>query len=532
MKVFLNISLVLTLALLTTQATTAQLCQMDMEHSNNDNNTPLISEVNQFPSSAQVVFGGRRHGNPRRIEHYVETFGIKKVSYPRELENHALVRFNARKHHVDFPIPAHYTSLLTANSDPIEIMLDQLDVWSRTRDSDVVLAHFTDKQFQLFEQTMRQKGVPEGKDDWEVVERDLQKLADEDAEKIYMTAVALKLQKINDKKEDKPKKRVDFDTWFNNYHEHTEIKDFYLQLADDYPELISFIPSIGKTVEGKDIFAIKLTAKEKDGSIREKPQIWWQGLQHAREWAGGSTVQYLTYHFSSKYGKDKNITALLHDTEFIIVPVMNIDGYEYTWSRNRLWRKNRRNNGLGSWGVDLNRNWDDHFGEGGSSNFPWSETYRGPHAASEPEVQAMQNFFSQQKRIVGAIDFHCYSQLVLRPEGWTTAPAPHEKEHKFVGDKIASIIKDVHGKKYISEPSVALYKTTGAGSDWFYGEMATKANNGQRVYSYTIELRPSDTNPGGRSGFILPPEEIIPLGEEIAKAMEFFVDYVVKNPLK
>ncbi|KAI8605691.1 hypothetical protein EDD21DRAFT_299163 [Dissophora ornata] len=348
-----------------------------------------------------------------------------------------------------------------------------------------------------------------------------------------MTALDLQFQSNSDlKKKKHQKKRVDFENWFNNYHEHAEIKDFYLQLADDYPNLITYIPSIGKTVEGRDIFAIKLTAKEEDGSVREKPQIWWQGLQHAREWAGGSTVQYLSHHLSTNYGKNDNITAILRDTEFIIVPIMNIDGYDYTWTRNRLWRKNRRSNGMGAWGVDLNRNWDDHFAEGGSSGFPWSETYHGPHAASEPEVQAMQDFFGQQKRIVGAIDFHCYSQLVLRPEGWTTAPSPHEKEHKYVGDKIVSIIKGVHGKKYISEPSVALYKTTGAGSDWFYGEKATEANNGQRVYSYTIELRPSDTNPGGRSGFILPPEEIIPLGEEIAKAMEFFVDFVVKNPLK
>ncbi|KAK3816329.1 MAG: hypothetical protein J3Q66DRAFT_342235 [Benniella sp.] len=406
-------------------------------------------------------------------------------------------------------------------------MLDHLDVWSRSRDSDLVLAHFTDKQFNMFEAAMRRKGIPEGEDDWQVVERDLQRVADKDAENIYMTALELHLRSKSDIK---PRKRVDLDTWFKNYHKHEEIKEFYLQLTEDYPELITYIPSIGKTVEGRDIFAIRLTAKEEDGSIREKPQIWWQGLQHAREWAGGSTVQYLTHHLVSKYGNDDKITAILNETEFIIVPVMNLDGYDFTWKSNRMWRKNRRSNGMFH-GVDLNRNWDDHFGEGGSSSFPWSETYRGPSAASEPEVKAMQDFFGQQKRIVGAIDFHCYSQLILRPEGWTTAPAAHEKEHKFVGDKISEIIKGVHGTKYVSEPSIALYKTTGAGSDWFYGDKATKANNGQRVYSFTIELRPSDRVLGG-GGFILPPEQIIPLGEEIAAAMEFFVDYVVKNPLK
>ncbi|KAG0206437.1 hypothetical protein BGX28_002109 [Mortierella sp. GBA30] len=525
MKKILSITAVLTFTLFATQAT-AQLPFFQEHHVS-------VTEDLVEIDVTQYSFGGRREGGPQRIKQYDEPFGIKKVSYPRELHNHALVRFNARKHYdVQFPIPAGFSSdMLAPGDDPIQSMLDHLDVWSRSHDSDMVLAHFTDKQFELFVEAMRRKGVSQGGDEWQVVERDLQRVADDDAEKIYLTALDLQLRTTEFKDKDE-KKRIDTNTWFQNYHPHEEIKDFFVQLADDYPNLISYIPSIGQTVEGRDIFAIKLTAKEQDGSVKEKPQIWWQGLQHAREWAGGSTVQYLTHHLTSNYGKNDNITAILRDTEFIIVPVMNVDGYDYTWNNNRLWRKNRRKVGLGAYGVDLNRNWDDHFGEGGSSSFPWSETYHGPYAASEPEVQAMQDFFGQQKRIVGAIDFHCYSQLVLRPEGWTTKPAPHEVEHKFVGDKIVSLIQSVHGKKYISEPSVALYKTTGAGSDWFYGEKATKANNGQRVYSYTIELRPSDTNPGGRSGFILPPEEIVPLGEEIAKAMEFFVDYVVKNPLK
>ncbi|KAG0317456.1 hypothetical protein BGZ97_005382 [Linnemannia gamsii] len=544
MKKFLSLTLVLSFALLATQSAAQMVSVTD--------DVTFTSEGGAS-EGVQVVFGGRRQGRsgPQRTTHCNDDdiFGIKQVNYPHELKNHALVRFNARKHHdITFPVPAGFSqetvSTLSSSTtqeqddEPMETMLQHLDVWSRSRASDEVLAHFTASQFERFERAMYLKGIPEGGDDWQVIERDLQRVADEDAESIYRASLLVLAEqeisawKNKDKNKDKKKKRVDFDTWFKNYHPHDEIKDFYLQIADDYPDLVTYIPSIGQTVEGRDIFAIRLTAKEHDGSVKEKPQIWWQGLQHAREWAGGSTVQFLTHHLTSHYGKNDNITAILRDTEFVIVPIMNIDGYDYTWNNNRLWRKNRRQNSFGAYGVDLNRNWDDHFGQGGSSGFPWSETYHGPSAASEPEVQALQNFFSEQKRIVGAIDFHCYSQLVLRPQGWTTQLSPHEKELKFVGDRIASIIKDVHGKKYISEPSVALYKTTGAASDWFYGDKATAANNGHHVYSYTIELRPSSTNPGGRSGFILPPEEIIPLGEEIAQAMEFFVDYVVKNPLK
>lgn len=121
--------------------------------------------------------------------------------------------------------------------------------------------------------------------------------------------------------------------------------------------------------------------------------------------------------------------------------------------------------------------------------------------------------------------------MVLRPKGWSTEEAPHEKEHKYVGDKIVEAIKVVHGMDYISERTIDLYEMRGSAADWFYGEEATKANNGRPVYSYAIELRPNDA-PGGFKGFLLPPEEIIPLGEEMAEAMEFFVDYVVKHPLE
>lgn len=167
----------------------------------------------------------------------------------------------------------------------METMLQHLDVWSRSSASDEVLAHFTASQFERFERAMHLKGIPEGGDDWQVIERDLQRVADEDAENIYMTSLRVRVEEEislwknkHHGNKDKKKSRVDFETWFKNYHRHDEIKDFYLQIADDYPELVTYIPSIGQTVEGRDIFAIKLTAKEHDGGIKEKPQIWWQGL--------------------------------------------------------------------------------------------------------------------------------------------------------------------------------------------------------------------------------------------------------------
>lgn len=82
-------------------------------------------------------------------------------------------------------------------------------------------------------------------------------------------------------------------------------------------------------------------------------------------------------------------------------PFVNPDGFDFTWTDDRLWRKNRRNNG-NSYGVDLNRNYDDHWGGPGASDVPSSDTYRGPSAASEPEVQALTAFFLENTNIVGA----------------------------------------------------------------------------------------------------------------------------------
>jgi hypothetical protein len=89
------------------------------------------------------------------------------------------------------------------------------------------------------------------------------------------------------------------------------------------------------------------------------------------------------------------------------------------------------------------------------------------------------------------------------------------------------IILKVHGKEYTSLKSWELYKTTGGASDWFYSEQVVEAF-GRHVYSYTIELRPRD---GGANGFLLPPSQIIAVGEEIFPAFIHFVEVATSNTL-
>ena len=204
---------------------------------------------------------------------------------------------------------------------------------------------------------------------------------------------------------------------------------------------------------------------------------------------------------------------------------------EHSHASARLWRKNRRDNGrLQGAGVDLNRNYDTNWDmDGGASRMPGSETYKGPYAASEPEVQALTAYFLKQARVVGAIDFHSFSQLILRPYGHTRDLPPHEDHLKTVGDTMRDLIRDVHGKQYTSIASIGLYPTTGTASDWFYESEAVRERMGQRVYGYTIELRPASAM--GAGGFLLSPKEIIPTGEEIFPAVVYFAKYAAEHPL-
>ncbi|KAJ3340307.1 hypothetical protein HDU93_007148 [Gonapodya sp. JEL0774] len=176
--------------------------------------------------------------------------------------------------------------------------------------------------------------------------------------------------------------------------------------------------------------------------------------------------------------------------------------------------------------------------QGGASRDPYSEAYQGPSPLSEPETQVLTSYFlSHMKRAVLAIDFHSYSQLVLRPLGYEHAPSPHDAKLKAVGDAAREAIRATSGKKYVSEREIDLYAASGTAEDWFYsadvGKKVTEdRDNKGRVYGYTIELRPSAAEGGwGGAGFILPPESILPVGEEIWAAMKVVVPMVLKDPL-
>jgi len=292
--------------------------------------------------------------------------------------------------------------------------------------------------------------------------------------------------------------------WFKTYHTYESIVNEARAICQQHSSLCTMNPRIATSIAGRSIIALHLHGGPGPGA---KFKIWINGGQHAREWIGPAVVMYILDQLLLGYGTNPTVTKLLNEIEFVIVPVVNPDGYDFTWTNNRLWRKNRRNNGGNVFGVDLNRNWDDHWGGEGSSGVPSSDTYRGTSPFSEPESLGVANYYLNNVKTTGstvlfAIDYHSYSQLVLCPYGWTTAPPPNKATLASMGSGIVSTIRATSGLTYVSQGSWELYFTSGGATDWFYSK-------GLVPLSYTIELR--DT---GQYGFLLPEAQIIPCSTE------------------
>jgi murein tripeptide amidase MpaA len=298
---------------------------------------------------------------------------------------------------------------------------------------------------------------------------------------------------------------------FSRYLTLQEVYALMRSLADQNPRLVQMLP-IGRSVEGRPIYALRLTKEPRLARVyRHRPQVVFYACQHAREWITVAVALYIAHQLVSGYGVDTRITELLQRTEVYIVPVVNPDGYEYTWTSDRLWRKNRRYLGVMDgqpvYGVDLNRNWGYEWGGEGSSSRPRSETYRGEAPFSEPETYSLSRWITSLPLLRVTLDIHSYSQLILWPWGYTSQLPPHNQVFSRIGLEMQSLILGVHGMTYVAGPIyTTIYPASGNAVDWAYGVRGALA--------FAFELR--DT---GQYGFLLPPDQIRPNGEEVFPAV-------------
>ncbi len=278
--------------------------------------------------------------------------------------------------------------------------------------------------------------------------------------------------------------------WFAEYKDYGAISEYIANLAKLAPDRVS-LHGIGTSIDGRTIWALRIGGP----AVNATPMLI-NGTQHAREWIAAMTTTCIADRLVRDYDRDPAVRSFVDSTTLWVVPVVNPDGYQYSWSSSRYWRKNRR----GGYGVDLNRNWGVAFGGPGLSSNKRSDVYRGEYAFSEPETAAVRDL-AERVRPQLAIDFHSYGQLVLFPWNYTSKRSADHDRLTAVGDTLASAIYAQHQQRYTLMSGVELYPAAGTAQDFMYGR------NG--ALAYTIELRPK-----GRGGFVLPPNEIRPTCDE------------------
>lgn len=272
------------------------------------------------------------------------------------------------------------------------------------------------------------------------------------------------------------------------FHDYAETEAALRGLAAAAPELASLF-SIGKSHGGKALHALRLNSSAKGyDEPSKKPGIIFLGTHHAREHLSTEVPLLIAKHLVENRAKPE-IARLLATRDIYFVPMVNPDGVEYDLRGDtyHMHRKNLRDNKDGSVGVDLNRNYDFRWCQGGASRDTESDTYCGPSAFSEPETQAVRDFVRSRKDNVKILlSYHTFSELILYPWGGADEDIPNAKDlatYKAMAGEMGKMTG------YRPQKSSDLYVATGDTTDWSYGELG--------IFSFTFELTPKSMWSGG-----------------------------------
>ncbi|XP_070789129.1 carboxypeptidase B2 [Pituophis catenifer annectens] len=317
------------------------------------------------------------------------------------------------------------------------------------------------------------------------------------------------LQTVNDTVT--PRSSISF---YQQYHSLKVIYTWMDEIVARHPDVIQKI-HIGSSFDKRPLYVLKLSSR----SRTPKNAIWIDCGIHAREWVSPACCLWFIGHVTQFLNRDVIMARLLQNLDFYVMPVMNVDGYEYTWSTNRMWRKSRSKHGNNKCiGTDMNRNFDAGWCGKGASRDDCEETYCGPYPESEPEVKAVADFLRKRKdRIKAYLTMHSYSQMVLFPYSYTRNQSKDHDELQLVANQVTGAIKNTYHNRYVAGSGAqTIYLAPGGSDDWAYDQGIK--------YSFTFELR--DT---GRYGFLLPQHLIKPTCYEAITGIKTIASHVIEN---
>ncbi|MHB8259324.1 MAG: M14 family zinc carboxypeptidase [Bacteroidia bacterium] len=289
---------------------------------------------------------------------------------------------------------------------------------------------------------------------------------------------------------------------FYTYQEYLNIVD---SMAAKYPNLISarHVIDTSHTWEGRSVFWLRIS--NNPNVNQSKPQVLYTAIHHAREPESLVELIYYMWYLLENYNTNAEVKYLVDNLEMYFVPCVNPDGYIYNYTTNPngggMWRKNRRNNGDGTYGVDLNRNYSFLWGYDniGSSPTTSNDTYRGPSPASEPEIKMMQGFCNAHTFKL-AVNGHTYSDLLIAPDSAGITVPDSTLYNDFF---LRMTFCDEFG--YGNSMQTVGYSTNGDSDSWMYGEKTTKP----KIFAMTPETGSPD------DGFWPVTANITPLAENV-----------------
>ncbi|CAB4255651.1 similar to Saccharomyces cerevisiae YHR132C ECM14 Putative metalloprotease with similarity to the zinc carboxypeptidase family, required for normal cell wall assembly [Maudiozyma barnettii] len=314
------------------------------------------------------------------------------------------------------------------------------------------------------------------------------------------------------------------DIFFNEYRNLNTIEIWLKLLQETFPDFVK-LEEIGTTPQGHSLNVVHISAHNYIDNPDKKTIIITGGL-HAREWISISTACYTMYELLLNYGKDKKATKYLDSLDFIFVPVFNPDGYDYSWTTDRLWRKNRQATSIESCpGLDIDRSFGFQWAK--SHEFPCSESYNGEVPFEAQEAQYWDIYLREIKKdykIFGYLDLHSYSEEILYPYGYSCDALPRDIENLLeLAFGLAKAIRLTTKKNYdviaaCKDSGSDLTPGIGGGTalDYMYHNRAR--------WALQLKLRDS-----GNHGFLLPSKYIKPVGRETYASLMYFCGFIL-NP--
>jgi len=286
---------------------------------------------------------------------------------------------------------------------------------------------------------------------------------------------------------------------YQGYFTYSEMFKILDSMHTLYPNLISLKQPIGSflTAESRPLYWLRVSNNPTVNQTG-KPQILYTALHHAREPGSLSQMIFFLWHLLENYSTDPQIKAIVDNAELYFIPCVNPDGYNFNIVASPfgggMWRKNRRDNLDGEFGVDLNRNYGTFWGYDnvGSSPMTFSDVYRGAGGFSEPETQAVK-WFTEQHQFKLSLNYHTFQNTLIYPWGHLQSFfTPDSSAFRAVGD----LLTEHNDYKHGTCNEVLWYVTNGGSDDWMYGDVTNKP----KILSMTPEI--------GVDGFYSPSSQI------------------------